>query len=50
MNRALFRNPVVLGIAALLIVILAASTFTIVPETKQVVVLRFESPVRTVNA
>ena len=50
MNARLFRNPVALGIAALLIVILAASTFTIVPETKQVVVLRFESPVRTVNA
>lgn len=50
MNRALFRNPVTIGILALVAVILIASTFTIVPETQQVVVLRFEKPVRTVNA
>jgi membrane protease subunit HflC len=50
MNRALLRNPVTLGILALLAVIVLASTFTIVPETQQVVVLRFEKPVRTVNA
>lgn len=50
MNRALLRNPVTLGILALVALILVASTFTIVPETQQVVVLRFEQPVRTVNA
>ncbi|MGN6279832.1 MAG: protease modulator HflC [Sphingomonas sp.] len=49
MNRTLFRNPVTLGILALIAVIIVASTFTIVPETQQVVVLRFEKPVRTVN-
>lgn len=49
MNRALFRNPVAIGILALLVVILLASTFTIVPETKQAVILRFENPIRTVN-
>jgi membrane protease subunit HflC len=49
MNRALLRNPITLAIAALVVVILLASTFVIVPETKQVVILRFEKPVRTVN-
>ncbi|WP_203310194.1 MULTISPECIES: protease modulator HflC [Sphingomonas] len=46
----LWRNPVTLGLAALVAVILLAATVTIVPETQQVVVLRFEQPVRTVNA
>jgi len=49
-NRALLRNPVTIGIAALIVLIVLASTFFIVPETEQVVVLRFEQPVRTVNA
>nr|WP_276588834.1 MULTISPECIES: protease modulator HflC [unclassified Sphingomonas] len=44
------RNPVVAGILALLLVIVAAATFAIVPETQQAVILRFEQPVRTVNA
>lgn len=42
-------NPVTLGIAALLLVILAASTFAVVPETQQVVVVRLEKPIGTVN-
>ena len=50
MNAVNFRNPIVGGIIALLLVILAASTFAIVPETKQAVILRFGQPVRTVNA
>ena len=50
MNASLLRNPVTIGIAALLALILLASTFAIVPETKQVVILRFEQPIRTVNA
>lgn len=50
MNHTLLRNPVALGILALIAVIVVAGTFTIVPETQQVVVLRFERPVRTVNA
>jgi membrane protease subunit HflC len=50
MTASLLRNPVTLGIAALLVLILLASTFAIVPETKQVVILRFEQPIRTVNA
>lgn len=44
------RNPVVLGIGALLLVIVMAATFAIVPETQQAVILRFQQPVRTVNA
>jgi membrane protease subunit HflC len=49
-SRALLRNPVVLGIGALLAVILMAATFAIVPETQQGVILRFEQPIRTINA
>ena len=50
MNGVSLRNPVFAGILALLLVILAAATFAIVPETQQAVILRFEQPVRTVNA
>ncbi|SFO08407.1 membrane protease subunit HflC [Sphingomonas sp. OK281] len=50
MNAVSFRNPIVAGIIALLLVILVASTFAIVPETKQAVILRFGQPIRTVNA
>lgn len=42
-------SPVALGILALLAVILAASTFAVVPETQQAVVVRFEQPIGTVN-
>ncbi|MDB5694580.1 MAG: protease modulator HflC [Sphingomonas bacterium] len=49
MNAAIFRNPVVLGVAALFAVILSAMTFAIVPETEQAVVLRLNNPVRTIN-
>ncbi|MDQ0837872.1 protease modulator HflC [Sphingomonas faeni] len=50
MNAVSFRNPIFAGIVALLLVILAAATFSIVPETKQAVILRFGQPIRTVNA
>jgi membrane protease subunit HflC len=49
-NAVSFRNPIVAGVVALLLVILAAATFAIVPETKQAVILRFGQPIRTVNA
>ncbi|OYY67762.1 protease modulator HflC [Sphingomonas sp. 28-63-12] len=49
MNATLVRNPIALGIAALLALILATSSFVIVPETEQAVILRFEQPVYTVN-
>jgi membrane protease subunit HflC len=46
---AWLRNPIALGIAALLAVIIAASTFAIVPETEQAVLVRWEQPQGTVN-
>ncbi|WP_404368324.1 protease modulator HflC [Sphingomonas sp. MMS24-J45] len=49
MNRSILRNPIAIGIGALLLLILAASTFAIVPETRQAVVLRLQTPVRTIN-
>ena len=42
-----WKNPIAAGAAALGAMILAAATFAVVPETKQVVVLRFEQPVGT---
>jgi len=44
-----WKNPVVLGVAALLLVILAAATFAVVPETRQAVVYRLGQPIRVVN-
>ena len=49
MTAMLWRNPITIGFVALILVIVAAATFAIVPETEQVVVLRFEQPIRTVN-
>ena len=43
------RNPIVLGIAAILLLILLVSTFSIVPETKQAVIVRFGQPERILN-
>ena len=48
MNVSL-RNPIVLGIVAILLLILVASTFAIVPETKQAVIVRFGEPQRILN-
>lgn len=39
------KTPMAAGIAILVALILIASTFTIVPETRQAVILRFEQPV-----
>ncbi|MEN2787127.1 protease modulator HflC [Sphingomonas qilianensis] len=44
-----FRNPIAIGTIVLLALILLFSTASIVPETKQVVILRLENPYRTVN-
>lgn len=44
------KGPMGLGIALLAAVIILLSTFTIVDEKRQAVILRFEQPVRTVNA
>jgi membrane protease subunit HflC len=43
------RNPMALGILVLALIILLASTLSIVPETKQGVILRFEQPNRIAN-
>jgi len=43
------RNPIVLGIGAILLLILVASTFAIVPETQQAVIVRFGEPQRILN-
>ncbi|KQT33483.1 protease modulator HflC [Sphingomonas sp. Leaf412] len=43
------QNPIAAGFAALLVVIVAAATFAIVPETMQAVVLRLNNPIRIVN-
>ena len=45
-----WKNPIAGVGAALAAVILVAATVTIVPETQQVVILRFEQPVGKVNA
>ena len=44
-----FRSPYMLGILALLVLIVAANTFVIVPETKQAVIVRVQQPIGTVN-
>ena len=48
MTRIL-RNPIALLFAAILLLILIGSTFAIVPETKQAVIVRFGEPQRILN-
>ncbi len=43
------RNPIALGVLAILLLILIASTVSIVPENKQAVIIRFGEPVRVIN-
>lgn len=45
----LVRNPIALAIIAIALLILLSSTFAIVPETRQAVVVRFGEPVRIFN-
>lgn len=47
---ALFRNPITAVVAGLFVLILLFSSFSIVPETRQAVVLRLNEPYQTVNA
>ncbi len=49
MIARLGRNPIALGFLALLLLILVGSTISIVPETKQAVIVRFGEPDRIVN-
>ena len=48
MNR-IARNPIALAFVAIAFLILIASTFAIVPETKQAVIVRFGEPQRILN-
>lgn len=45
-----YRNPIGIAVAALVLLVILATTVSIVPETKQAVILRLEQPLRTVNA
>ncbi|HEX8641384.1 MAG TPA: protease modulator HflC [Allosphingosinicella sp.] len=45
----LARNPIALIVVAILALILVGSTFAIVPETKQAVIVRFGEPQRILN-
>ncbi|HYD11522.1 MAG TPA: protease modulator HflC [Allosphingosinicella sp.] len=45
----LLRNPIAIGVLAIVLLILVASTFSIVQETRQAVIVRFGQPVRVIN-
>jgi membrane protease subunit HflC len=45
----MLRNPIALGIFTILLLILVANTFSIVPETEQAVIVRFGQPQSIVN-
>ncbi|HEY0445930.1 MAG TPA: protease modulator HflC [Allosphingosinicella sp.] len=49
MIQRLGRNPIALAFLAILLLILVGSTFAIVPETRQAVIVRFGEPQRIVN-
>jgi modulator of FtsH protease HflC len=50
MIRNWLRTPMAIAVLVLLALVVLLSTVTIVPETKQAVILRLEQPHRTVNA
>jgi membrane protease subunit HflC len=45
----MFRNPIVLAILGIVLLVLIGSTVVIVPETKQAVITRFGEPQRIIN-
>jgi membrane protease subunit HflC len=49
MMARVVRNPIALGILAVLLLILIGSTVAVVPETQQAVVVRFGEPQRIIN-
>ena len=50
MNGTLsLRNPVVLAVGLIALLLLAVSTFAVVPETRQGVIVRFGKPIAIVN-
>lgn len=46
----LLKNPIALGVLAIVLLVLIGSTVSIVPETKQAVIVRFGQPVRVINS
>ena len=49
MTEVARRHPLLIGIAAVILVVIVLGSFPIVPETKQAVVVRFGKPVRILN-
>jgi modulator of FtsH protease HflC len=49
MIARLSRHPIALGLIALLLLVVAGSTFAVVPETKQALIVRLGEAQRTVN-
>lgn len=49
MNGMTLRNPIVLAIAAIALLVILASTLAVVPETRQAVIVRFGKPISIVN-
>ena len=49
MTASITRNPFVLGFIALLVLIILGSTFAVVPETRQAVIVRFGEVDRVIN-
>jgi membrane protease subunit HflC len=47
--QRLSRNPIALAFLAILLLILVGSTLSVVPETKQAVIVRFGEPDRIIN-
>ncbi len=45
----ILKNPIAIGVLAIVTLILIGSTFSIVPETKQAVIVRFGEPQRVIN-
>lgn len=49
MIQRLMRNPIAVAIFAIVLLVAITSTFTVVPETKQAVVVRFGQVKKTIN-
>jgi membrane protease subunit HflC len=47
--QRIFRNPIALAFTAIILLVLLGSTFSVVPETQQAVIVRFGEPKRIVN-
>ena len=45
----MMRNPIALAFIAIILLIVAGSTFSVVPETKQAVIIKFGEPQRVIN-